>query len=304
MIAVSLNTWNEDRKSQAKFNQILKKVHQELIFNLNSTESLAQGYEYKNQDLYKVLNKKVTLEDYKKSDLWVLILNYSSVNLSNEAANKLEGFSDQLNVKQDSLLSRIITLYNTYKDDMDAMDQKINTTVNVFNSQLRNNKSWYYFFGIENDLPEEAYNYFLTDSFYLNHVARYDNIGLSNHLGYSYSFNLEAKVLYQDLTQYLEMEIDTTIIKDIKELKHYVGLYKLIDKNSDESIIIKDDQERLTYSFTNETITYPFYPSTRDEFMLNGRFGKLLRNESNEVTGFIRSLGGRKPKEYKKVNND
>ncbi len=60
LIALSINNWNEARISQTKFDQSLKKVHKELILNLNSTKSAIQGYKQNNQQIYNVLNKKVT----------------------------------------------------------------------------------------------------------------------------------------------------------------------------------------------------------------------------------------------------
>lgn len=306
--AYALNNWNEVRISQTKFDQGLKKVHKELILNLKSTNEAEQNYRQRNQQIFNVLNKKVTLEDYKKegSNLPSLIDGWSTVDLSDDAANNLEGFSDQLSANQEALLSSINELYNTWKGPLHRWDDEMDETIKAHDVRLSNDTHWYYILGTENDLPEAAYTYFLTDPLYLNEVLQYVGTAYYNQLSVIYQFDMEAKVLYQDLTAYLEMDIDTAVIKDAKDLMHYVGTYQLINNNKEESVIIKEHQGQLTYNLIDESgmDTYPFFPSTSDEFMMNYRFGKLLRNENNEVTGFIRSFAGLQPKEYEKIDND
>jgi uncharacterized membrane-anchored protein YhcB (DUF1043 family) len=315
LIALSINNWNEVRISQAKFDQNLKKVHKELILNLNNTASAINEYSQDNQQLYNVLNKKVTIDDYKKegSGLTNLIMGWETVDLSDDAANNLEGFSAQLNDKQDTLLSRINLLYNYWKGPLNRWDDEMDETIKAHHNRLKIDTDWYYILGTGDNLPEAAYTYFLTDPNYLNDVYQHVETAYNNQLSIIYQFNREAKVLYQDLTAYLEMEVDTTIIKPVKDLRHYIGTYKLINNKQEESFVIKERQGQLTYSWTNKSISwlnengadiYSFFPSTNDEFMIGHRFGKLIRNENNEVTGFIRSLGGLQPKEYEKVDSD
>ena len=143
-------------------------------------------------------------------------------------------------------------------------------------------------FGTGNDLPEEAYTYYLTNPLYLNDVYQYVKTAYLNQLSIINHFNMEAKVL------------------DVKNLKHYIGTYQLINNNKEETFMIKERQGQLIYSWEHEygTDTDPFFPSTNDKFIIGDRFGKLIRNENNEITGLIRTLGGYQPKEYKKIDND
>lgn len=51
----------------------------------------------------------------------------------------------------------------------------------------------------------------------------------------------------------------------------------------------------------NGSDTYSLYPEDKNEFVLANWFGKLVRDENNEVTDFKSTLGSRPEKEYIKM---
>jgi len=299
LIALSINNWNENRKTIAKVDQILKSAHDELVFNINSSQSLINYYREIEKYFYTILHEKATLEDYKTNKLTYLIWGTTAVGVSDNAANKLEGISDELTSDQDSLISQINKFYNSFKIRLDKFDEEISESSELFDLRLRNNTDWYYLDNLDKGLPERAYQYFLNNPSYLNDVSHYEVIGLQNHLSETISFITRGRDLYIDLATYLNLEIDSKIVSKIANFKHYIGTYKL----DDTTYIIREDNGKLVYDWErNENSgSRSLYPKNEDEFIISFRFGKLNRNDKNEVIGFTLTRGSQEPKHYIKI---
>ena len=298
LLALQVNNWNENRKIKEKNYQLLHKVHEELEYNIFRSNGVLQIYRRKERDLSKVLNKEVTLEDYQTSRLAWLIFNYAPVLASDDDAKNLASFDINLNKKQDSLVFRITELYKRFKPILDAWDDNMGNYIKGLNDKLRDTKDWYYLQGLRK-LNDEAYDYFLTDPFYLNEVWGYQMGGLGNHSRRTYQFNRDAKSIYLDLSDFLDLEIDTTLVGTPEMNGHYIGTYQY----QDEFLEIKKDGNRLVCIQKNEgPETTDFYPDSDSTFVLNRYFGKLLKNDQNEITGMVLSLGTfKEPTEYSKI---
>ena len=279
-------------------------MQDELTTNIYYSNDLLAVSKTQEKDLAKVLRKEVTLEDYKNDDLVNLIISYTIANISDDQANELSEYSDFLSPQQDSLITEINYLYSYVKPLLDRMDEEMSILVRDYDAHLRTTANWYHLIEDSSDLPDTAYDYFLNDPFYLNEVAYYERIGLGNHLRYNIFFNTYAKDLYIDVSDYLKLEIDTTIIKPIEKFRHYIGTYELIDDTDRETFVIREENGKLVYDWIDEidADTFSLYPETEDEFIIGRWFAKLNRNEIKEITGFTITLGNMPEKEYKKIN--
>jgi hypothetical protein len=118
------------------------------------------------------------------------------------------------------------------------------------------------------------------------------------------TFRNSAIEIYNELSGYLSIKKDTSIIKDFKKYQHYLGNYVSENGIINSHIIIKNNN--LIWSWNNVKDTTKFgkiklYPDTKTYFTIaNLTFGKLVYNENNEVGGFIRSLGNNRTV-FKKV---
>ncbi len=303
LIALSINNWNENRKNIVKVDQILKKVHSELVFNINRSQSLINYYGEKEKVFYTVLHKKATLEDYKTDKFLYLVWGQFTLGISDNAVNKLDGISDELTSEQDSLISKINELYNLYKISLDKLDNQISMSVEAFDLKLRNSKDWYYIDNLEKGYPERALQYFLNDPLYLNNVAEYEVAGLQGHLGRTLSFINRGRDLYIELSKYLNLEVDTKIVPKITNFKHYIGTYKRDDTTKKETYIIREDNGKLVidWAINENSGSRSLYPKNEDEFIISFRFGKLNRNDKNKIIGFTATLGSKEPKHYIKI---
>jgi hypothetical protein len=303
LIALSINNWNEKRKTIVKVDQILKKVTNELVFNIKRSQDLVNYYRAKEKGFYSVLHKKATLEDYKTNKLTYLVWGSKAIRISDDAANKLEGISDELTSKQDSLISKINTFYKIYKVSLDNEDKSIARSVDFMNDRLHNNTDWFYMDNLEKGLPERAYQYFLNNPLYLNDVANYELRGLRFQLPRAIEFTSIGRNLYIELAKHLNLEINTKIAPNKTNFKHYVGIYKEDHTRKKETYTIKEDNGKLILSWVqNESpFSRSFYPTNEDEFTLFNKFGKLKRDAKNKVIGFTITLGSIKPRHYIKI---
>ncbi|MEM1257652.1 MAG: DUF6090 family protein [Bacteroidota bacterium] len=303
LIALQINNWNDNRKNRLKIDQLLKKVREELVLNIHYSDDVTAFYRFKEKDIGDVLRKKVTLEDYENSGLVYLIWNNTTLDLADDAARELDSYTDLLNEEQDSLISNINQLYSGFKPTLDVSDAAIEEAVLDFESRIKRTTSWYYLSNNRENLPKRAYQFFLNDTLYLNDVAYYESTGLNNHFRYNALFNSAAKDLYIDLSNYLKMGVDSTLIKPVDQTEHYQGTYVLQNQQKKDTFIIKKKNNKLVYDWIdrNGSDTYSLYPENKDEFVLVIWFAKLIRDENDGVTGFKLTLGSRPEQEYLKI---
>lgn len=303
LLALQINNWNDNRKSRLKIDQILKKVREELVLNIDSSDDVTRYYRFKEKSIGDVLRKKVTLEDYENSGLVYLIWNNTTLDLSDDVAKELDSYANLLNEEQDMLISKINQLYRAYKPTLDDGDEEIGEVVNDFEARLKKTVSWYYLSNNREDLPKSSYQFFLNDTLYLNDVAYYESTGLNGHFRYNALFNGAAKDLYLDLSNYLNLEIDESLINSIEQFDHYQGTYVLQNQQEKDTFVIRKKDNKLIYDWIdgNGSDTYSLYPQNEDEFVLGIKFAKLVRGENNEVTGFNLTLGSSPVLAYKKI---
>lgn len=303
LIALQINNWNDNRKSRVRINQILKKVHEELALNIDNSNDLTSFYSAKEGNIGKVLRKEVSKQDYHNPGLVYLIWNSSTLDLSDNVAKELDGFTELLNKEQNELVSRINQLYSV-KPTLDAMDAEIEKAVSDFDARLKGTTNWYYLSNNPSNLPEVAYDYFLNDTLYLNDVAYYESEGLENHFKYNTFFNTNAKELYIDLSHYLKLEIDTSLIEPIDRFKYLMGTYALQNSVEKDTLTIRALNDRIIYEQVskNDLVTSPLFPESEDKFVLGVQFAQLLRDENNQPIGLKLTLGSGPMREYVKIN--
>ena len=307
LFALQINNWNEGRKSMKNTEHLLKQVQKELAFNIEKANHLIRSYRQKNSLVYRVLNQEVSYEDYKSNAaLSHLLLSQEAVEISSEAFLNLINNQDTFSQEQDDIVLNLKELYGTNKKRVDLTDEI--TTANVLENHKRfkNEKTWYYDYLIQEEIPDKMIQYCLMDSLYLNNVASFHFFNLRNHNRYSLIFRNKAIDLYEDLSNYLKLTKDTAIIKHVTDYTHYLGKYT---GNNNTTCEIIQKKEKLIYTWKNNahsTISEQFviYPSTKTNFTVDNSFGKFIYDENQNVTGFTLSLGSSKSKFIKSESLD
>ena len=86
LIALQINNWNEERKSNKNTELLLTQVQKELAFNITKANKIINGYREKDSLVYKILHKEVTYVDYKSNISYsYILLGQDPVEISNDA---------------------------------------------------------------------------------------------------------------------------------------------------------------------------------------------------------------------------
>jgi len=307
LIAVQINIWNETRKSEERTKQLLINVQKELALNIKYANLIIDVYRGKDSIIYKVLNKKATYSDYKYKWIYLnLITSSFGFSIVDDAFKNFIESPYNLSIEQDSVVIKLKELYGDSKKDVEESEIIAQKPSEDFYNKLKSEKDWFYKFVSLNEITDDMIDYFLNDPSYLNIVSSYELNALINHLPRTLDFRNKAIMIYENISEDLNLKKDTLIAKNIKNYKHYIGTYKA---DSLYTISIKEEKNNLIgYSIKQQdTIVYwnfnaKIYPNSKIYFTFNiYRFGQLIFDENNEVTGLVLSLGIFR-REFKKVD--
>ncbi|MBO6881261.1 DUF6090 family protein [Winogradskyella sp.] len=303
LIALSINNWNEDRKAAEKSKTLLQQIHKELAFNIGKANNVIEQYRSKDKLVFDVVNRNVNYEYYTNKGMSAfIILSQEAVEIADDAFKNLMDKQDDFTKEQDSIISKLKEIYGTNKKRVDLTDDIATNLVLEYFKNYKNEKKWYYNMIMNNQLNDEAINYLLTDSTYLNLVANFQIINLNNHKRYTNIFRRNALDTYEELSNYLKIVMDTTIIKNSKAYDHYLGTYTNGIRTHE---IIRANNKLLSISYSNSNpenqFVFNFYPDSKHTFMMRTHlFGELSYNSKNEVIGFTVSNGSQR-REFKKI---
>jgi len=303
LIALQINNWNEERKAAEKSELLLKQVHKELIFNINKASKVIEQYRSKNNLVYDVTHRNVTNEYYKNKGMFAfIILGQEAVEITDDAFKNLIDNQDNFNDKQDVIILQLKELYSTNKKRVDLTDEITTNLVLDYFKKFKDEKHWFFNLILTGELNDEVINYLLTDTIYFNMVANFQIINLGNHKRYTKEFRHNALDAYSELSDYLQIEKDSSLIKNSNDYDHYLGTYT---DNIFTHVIKKKNSKLVRTSFRNSNptkrYTFNFYPDSKTSFTINNYlFGELSYNENNEVIGFIASNGNYKTEFLKK----
>ena len=305
LIALSINNWNEERKSKLHTKLLLTQVQKELAFNITKANKIIGSYREKDSLVYRILHKEVTRADYESNPSYsYILLSQEAVEISDNAFLNLVNSQDNFTEEQDSIILNLKELYETNKKRVDITDKITTDNVLENHKRFKNENEWYYDLLNLPETPDEMIEYCLTDYVYLNNIASFEFFNLQNHNGYTLTFRNKAIEIYKNLSNFLHIKKDTTIIKDLGNYMHYIGNYS---GNSGYTFEIKKQKDKLIFEWQNKrdsTIKGQanIYPDSKTYFTINNDFGKLIYDENKNVAGFTISLGKQKTK-FKKINN-
>ncbi|MEL7121232.1 MAG: hypothetical protein AAFO07_17415 [Bacteroidota bacterium] len=300
LLALQINNWNEDRQTFKKTQDLLIRAQKELALNINNANATLLRYKADYPYVYQVINKEVSSEDYRK-DPAIAYAIYGAIptDIDDQAFNNLIEFEGEFSAEQDSLLSKMIKLYKVDKRLVDLLNDQVVENFFEYEKKLKNTQSWYGDYMLYNGLTDEMIDYFLNDPFYYNDVVSFIRINYEEHLRASIHFRTEAIGIYIELSDYLNLSKDSSIVKDIKQYDHYTGLYR---SQNDDSRIYRIEQVDNHFVYNTQknnadsTLigSFIFYPDTKTHCILKDGFGEFIINEKKEVTSLIYSNGPRK----------
>jgi len=296
LIALQINNWNEERKAREQTKILLDEVAQELVQNIHKSDVIIDFYISLDTFFYRVLNKEVSHEDYKSNrNLVEFTLNHLQADLVDDNFKKLINGYSSYSEELDTIVSTLKSLYGKEKKYLDDYDEMMSGLAIEIKDKLKHEIPS--FSDYRNYiLTDEMIEYCLTDPFYLNEVADKQYIGYNLHLYYSILYRWKALMLYEDIYDFLDLKKDSSLIKNINDFQHYLGVYEPMsaDYAGVELIIKKENNSLILEYFENDNLigTQKVSPYSKSYFFViwwdvRPQVMKLEFDENNEVVGSI-----------------
>jgi len=212
LIALQVNNWNEQRKTEAKVESIFVDIMDELTSDIEKTTFIMHYYARKDSIIYLIQNNRITFEDYKKNNipfLWSLTGWYSSVDLTKEAYNNLINYKDAIPSKYDSILKDLSQLYNSLQETVIRHNKDMAELVNENINIAMRNYPWFAS-NSESDI-EKQLDYMVNDFRYKNEVEGYRNKGINNQLRWAVIYRQNAIECYKKIAKLLNKSTEHEI---------------------------------------------------------------------------------------------
>ena len=256
LIALQIDNWNEQRKSREQTKILMEEVAQELAKNIRKSEIVIDYRLGVDSLFYKMLNKKLTYEDY-KSDFFLHVnfpLNHRVAQLIDENFQKLiQGYSS-FSPQSDTIVSALKDLYGNEKKYVDRQDALNADLANELKDKLKREIPSFSDFR-NYKTSDELIAYCLTDEFYRNEVADIYFIG-KIQLYHANVFRLKAIKAYEDVCDALSLPKNSSITRNLEDFEHYKGTYyRVIESDSYLVKIESTGEGQITFkAFKNDSL--------------------------------------------------
>jgi hypothetical protein len=294
LIALQINTWNEQRKDKQRTNRLLENVQKELLVNIKETDLATVWYRRKDSLIFKVINKKVTYDDYKSNPrLSNLIYNRYRVDVTEDAFKKLMDFEGKVPKELDSIFIKLKEAFGPDWVSIHENNKLVDDAAISNLKEIENNKKWFADLYYMLKIPDDIILYQLNDTIYRNRVVNYAMITV-NHFYRIRLYRNKALSIYEEISDYLDLKKDTTVVKNMNDYEHYIGRYEG-DSLFNAQIIRKNNTLKLNLFAKNDTIiieSMRVYPDSKT-YSIIGRFlfSQSFFDEDNKVSKIVLSIG-------------
>lgn len=257
LIALSVNNKNEMKKNERKFEYNLLQVHKELEINIQNTREGILFYQKQDSIIGSIMSDTLEVEDFKTSDGYYLtnvLFQWHESVVFNKSFNKLNEVTFDSNDSYKSIISSLDKLYLDKEKGLLKWDEIMFSLIMKHEFEFGDKHTWFSSYLWNNEISDEAINFFLENPFYKNHIADLSN-NVKNYLKAIKSYRVGAIKSYNLISDLLDVPIEINldslgykINKDI--LKCYVGKYKYGKGNSME--IILEDGKLMSFVVQGE----------------------------------------------------
>jgi len=241
LIALSINNWNEQRKTENRIVEILKEVQNDLGKNIREADKTIGFYKNKKAKILQILNDELTYDDYKNNPLSsrFFLFGSSHIKLYENGYKELMQNANGIPDKYRIIINPLQELYIYNKYEIDKFDENVTQTIGDFYKTLNSKFNWWYSEATSLTISDEMIEYFSTPN-YKNFAYRYAANSWTLLSSTLYKFRYNAVDVYLEIAKLIGNEdevpeyVDHNFIKiDSTILKQYTGTYKLIPADSD-----------------------------------------------------------------------
>lgn len=191
LLALQINNWNENRKQQNEFVNILKTIQKDLKTDTLVANIIIDYYKEIQENSLKIIKKEITKEnfkDYPKS--YSLVSRYRSFNIQSKGFEMVKNFSNKNEIQNDSLFINISQFYTAFLPIIDDSNSFVKKEV-LTNIDVYKKYDWYIDWTQGNITPE-IITYFTESEEYRKQVASHNLLAGKNHLLFITSYRDNA----------------------------------------------------------------------------------------------------------------
>lgn len=289
LIAVSIDTWNDEQKSEKTTLSVLKEVQKDLLLNLSEVEDVIAGDRKMDSLLKKVRNGHLTAEDYENSyDLYYAALVFTKIVNYDNGFSKLMGNIDDIPPVYQEAVDQLKLIFEKIAYEIELHEQII-IKVEETHKYLAFNSDWYN--SRDREARKKGIEFFLHDPLYKN-IATYILSHLDdNNWLQCRNLIIAGYISLSRLTSVNELPEQYQVFQE-PNLESYAGVYRYQDSLANalygEKTINAEDG--MLY-FNTGSSTLPMYLQAKDTFFytINHRF-RFLRDSSDQVIGVNRNF--------------
>ena len=295
LLALQVNTWNENKKSNIKFNKLLVNVFNDLKVDLEIAQSNIDFYKNKDSLANDIINGKLSVSDYKNNPrLNSMIFGYRGFRVTNMGYNALMQNTENIPSEYEQLIVDLNRQYIVTAERMQSQLTVFASIVKSARTRYALNFPWY----SQNDSAsnEKRWQHLANNPIYKNEARLYRRYGVRNFSGFVAGFYnqglpllLTLKAIINDtnpLPSFFPKNADG--FDSVKS--DYLGKY--LTPNGDE-LIVNEIKGYLSIYFDhigdfNDIPPMLLSMISKDKFK-NHRTGRTLsfiRDESNKVIGW------------------
>lgn len=195
LIALSINNWNEERKTTNIVKGIYAIVKNDLVADIKTIDWVLKGTKQRDSVFKAVINREITYNDYVACGSCASILSgFPDIKLKSRGLTLLEENSAFLNSNQDSLSLTIIDFYDFYTTEIDVAIAEVAKDYHENRSYFKTNMPWFADYDTR-QFNEDLTNYALTSIDYRNRIVSFHNLYYKGYLDYLKDYKEEALVL-------------------------------------------------------------------------------------------------------------
>ncbi len=180
LLALQVNNWNESRKRKQELSSILNTVKLDLVRDTIIAGGVIDFYKQNEKNSLRFINKEITRDSLTSCIMCRnLITVYRPFAIQTKGLEMIKNYSNQNNVKNDSLILTVTQFYGTLSQLIEDSNGFIKKEV-LKNIESFQEKPWYVDW-TQGKMTPEIMDYYLSED-YRKRVAAHDIFGSKNHL--------------------------------------------------------------------------------------------------------------------------